>query len=141
MYAIQHRVEIESTPRQLRDALTTSEGLSKWWTQTNAQPEVGSIAQFAFGDGSHIVRMRVDELSEELVVWTCIEGPWVNHRFHFEFTQHKRGVALRFTHEGWSQTDDFYRHCNTKWGFFLSASLKGWLETGRGTPHPKEPKI
>ena len=140
--AILHRVEIEASPDQLVDALSQREGLAAWWTpMVEADPKVGSIAKFRFGDGSMGPDMRVESLDAEGVAWLCVEGPWKGHRFHFDVRPHERGSELRFRHEGWASADDFFMHCNAKWGFFLAVSLKSYLETGTGAPHPQDPSI
>jgi hypothetical protein len=54
---------------------------------------------------------------------------------------HERGSVLRFYNGGWPAQDDFYMHCNAKWGLFLAVSLKQYLEEGRGVPHPQEARI
>ncbi len=140
--SIRHRIEIEASPDALVAALSTKDGLAQWWTpMVDATPEVGSIARFRFGDGSMGPDMRVDAVGPEGVEWTCIDGPWVGHRFRFRVSAHERGSVLVFAHEGWDKADDFYMHCNAKWGFFLAVSLKSYLETGTGTPHPQDPSI
>ncbi|WP_157828049.1 hypothetical protein [Paraglaciecola sp. MB-3u-78] len=53
----------------------------------------------------------------------------------------KRDAVLHFNHQGWSEADDFFQHCNCKWGFFLAVSLKSYLEKGVGQPHPQDPNI
>jgi len=46
-----------------------------------------------------------------------------------------------FRHSGWLKQDEFFGHCNAKWGYFLAMSLKPYVETGAGAPHPKDPNI
>ncbi len=142
-HAIRHRVEIETPVEKLYAALTEADLLASWWTtRVDATPREGSTASFGFGDGSHQVRMKVEELvPNRRVRWTCTEGPWQGMSFTFELSPHEKGSALRFENAGWSEQDDFFMHCNSKWGFFLSASLKSYLEGGQGVPHPNEPKI
>lgn len=139
--AIRHRVEIEHPPTALFAALTQGPRLSAWWTEASAEPTEGSVAEFRFGEHA-TCRMRIDELVEDRrVVWTCVAGPWETMRFRFDLEPSERGTLLRFVNEGWAETDDFYMHCNTKWGVFLALSLKGLLESGTGTPHPHAPSI
>ena len=87
--------------------------------------------------------MRVVALEpEKQVVWDYISGPWEQTgEFHFQITLDERGTALSFEHRDWPEADDFYAHCNTKWGFFLGISLKSYLETGEGRPSPMDPNI
>ncbi|PCJ31964.1 MAG: polyketide cyclase [Moraxellaceae bacterium] len=144
MYSICQKITIEASPGKLYQALTGQEGLCGWWTKTKTIGEVGSIASFLFGpNGEHQVDMKIIALvPNEQVVWKCVSGPWVETGlFTFDIREHDQGCVLRFQHEGWPEMDDFFQHCNAKWGFFFVVSLKSYLETGEGQPHPKDPSI
>lgn len=145
MHSILHRITIETTPEKLYRAITAQQGLSEWWTKTKTNGDKqGSTNSFYFGpDGSHQVDMQIQTMkSNELVVWQCVAGPWVETGvFTFAISNDERGAVLHFKHQGWNETDDFYQHCNSKWGFFLAVSLKNYLETGVGQPHPQDPNI
>lgn len=144
MHAIQHRIEIEANPQQLYTALTGQSGLSQWWTKAETSSKVGETAKFYFGpDGEHQVCMQIIELvPNKKIVWQCESGPWAGiGEFTFDIASIERGSVLRFSHSGWQQADDFFMHCNSKWGFFFTVSLKNYLETGTGSPHPNDPSI
>ncbi|MGH1541223.1 MAG: SRPBCC family protein [Arenicella sp.] len=144
MNAILHRIEVDANPATVYQALTTPAGLSGWWTKANAQEQVGGIASFLFGpNGEHQVDMEVKELvPDQKVVWQCQLGPWENTgEFSFDIEPIERGAAINFSHVGWAEMDNFYRHCNCKWGFFLGVSLKDYVETGAGKPHPQDPNF
>jgi len=144
MYSILHKIIIETKPEKLYEALTSQEGLSAWWTKATATGEAGSINSFFFGPGGeHQVDMEIRTLKpNELVSWKCVGGPWAETGlFNFAIEADERGSVLHFSHEGWDQPDDFYQHCNSKWGFFLTVSLKNYLEKGLGQPHPEDPNI
>lgn len=102
------------------------------------------MTTLSFGpNGDHKVVMETKALTpNQKVVWACQSGPWVNtEAFSFDLLDDERGVALLFEHSGWPESDDFFAHCNAKWGFFLTVSLKDYLEKGKGQPHPGEPSI
>lgn len=144
MQAILHRVEMDVSPEQVYQALTSQQGLSAWWTQVSIDEKVGGLAKFLFGpNGEHPVHMQIKQLTpSQQVVWQCQLGPWENTgQFVFDIAAIERGAALNFSHHGWPEADDFYRHCNCKWGFFLGVSLKQYLETGIGKPHPQDPNF
>lgn len=107
------------------------------WTQAEV------LAQWFGPEGEHQVVMKVvSSVPAKEIRWQCIAGPWMDKgEFIFSITEDGRGVALDFAHHGWQETDDFYKHCNAKWGFFLAVSLKQYLETGKGQPHPNDPDI
>lgn len=144
MLDILHRIVIEAEPKDVYKALIEQEKLSGWWTRATAEGEKGSIASFFFGpDGSHQVDMEIQELiANKRVEWKCVSGPWAEtDYFRFDIAKDERGTELKFAHSGWQKNDEFFMHCNSKWGFFLTVSLKNLLEKGKGQPHPEDPSI
>jgi uncharacterized protein YndB with AHSA1/START domain len=144
MTDILHRIIIETSPEQVYSALTKQDQLSAWWTKAETEGKSGSVADFFFGpNGEHKVEMEITELvPNERVSWKCINGPWVDTKaFQFDIQADERGSALQFRNSGWAEPNDFFMHCNSKWGFFLTVSLKDLLEKGNGQPHPNEPNI
>ena len=75
MYDIKHLVTIDAPIPVVYMALTEQEGLAGWWTSdTVANPSVGSIAAFQFGDRHHNT-MRIEALEpNKRVEWTCLDG-------------------------------------------------------------------
>lgn len=143
MAEILHRIEIKNSPAALYEAVSEQAGLAKWWTpMVHAKPELGSTATFRFGDGAHGPDMEITELTpRKRVAWKCVDGPWLGHEFSFEIRPSEKGAVLLFAHTGWAEADEFYMHCNAKWGFFLGVSLKSYLETGVGAAHPADPDL
>lgn len=149
MTAIKLRVEIRSAPDKVYEAIAEQRGLASWWTtMVEAEPKVGALAKFRFNgpDGSTMgPDMKVTELvpgtkptDSRRVAWNCVQGPWEGHDFAFDIAPSEKGSVLLFSNEGWPEQDEFYMHCNAKWGFFLGVSLKDYLETGKGRPHPDD---
>lgn len=144
--SIKHRVIIETTAEQLFTALSTGNGVASWWAPTKATDNLskGDQLDILFGpNGEHVVGMQVIESNpSQSVVWKCVSGPWENTDcFSFDIEADPLGVALTFENSGWQAQDDFYAHCNAKWGFFLAVSLKNLLEIGSGQAHPMDPNI
>lgn len=49
MYAINHRVGIQAPSEQVYEALTTNDGLMKWWTNdVSGAGDVGAVIKFRF---------------------------------------------------------------------------------------------
>ncbi len=144
MTDIMHRVIIEASPEKVYSALTEQDQLSAWWTKATTENKIGSVASFFFGSNrEHKVEMEIiDLVPNETVCWKCVSGPWVDtEAFQFTIQADERGSALQFSNLGWAESDEFFMHCNSKWGFFLTVSLKNLLETGNGQPHPNDPNI
>ncbi len=143
MVDILHKVGIRSS--SLNDAygaLTTLEGLSRWWTNdTRGDSRVGGVIQFRFGAGA--IEMKVLELDPVgRVLWQVVGGPdaWIGTNVSFELRQEGDWTLIFFRHLGWKEPVEFMHHCSTKWGVFL-LSLKSFLETGKGAPAPNDIKL
>lgn len=144
MADILHRIIIEASPEEVYSALTEQTKLSAWWTKTETDKQIGSTANFFFGpNAEHKIEMEIiDLLPNKHVCWKCKSDPWAHTQaFEFNIQKDERGSALQFSNLGWIDTDEFFMHCNSKWGFFLGVSLKNLLEKGIGQPHPHEPRI
>lgn len=144
MTDILHRVIIEASPEKVYEALTNANQLSAWWSKAKADNKVGSVASFFFGpNGEHQIDMEITQLiPNERVCWKCVNGPWCDTEgFQFVISKDERGSVLQFSHFGWAEPNEFFMHCNSKWGFFLTVSLKKLLEKGQGQPHPNDPNI
>ncbi|WP_114789094.1 SRPBCC domain-containing protein [Niabella yanshanensis] len=164
MVDIRHTLIIEALPQLIYQALTTSEGLSSWWTpHTEATPETGTIARFPFAD-NYVKEMRIIELiSNDFVKWHCLEGDkeWIGTSLTFKLVQHNQSAMitaypevkgqleqgslsvktlLLFEHKNWKDYSPSYAECSYTWAIFLN-SLKLYCETGKGRPWPTQHQI
>jgi len=140
---ILHRIGVESASLDdVYDALTTIDGLSGWWaTDTTGETEVGDVLKFRFIPGGF--DMKIVELEPaKRVVWEVVEGPeeWVGTTVTWDLKQEDGYTIVLFAHQGWREPVEFMYHCSTKWAIFLM-SLKELLETGTGSPEPRDVKI
>jgi uncharacterized protein YndB with AHSA1/START domain len=137
-----HRVGIKSAPADVYTALTTLEGLRGWWTiNTEGTNDVGGVVSFQFEAGGF--ETRVEQLDVDTrVVWRVLDGPteWIDTVIAWDLSQEDDYTIVRFEHTGWREVDEFMCHCSTKWAVFL-LSLKSLVETGTGSPWPRDLKI
>lgn len=153
-----HRLIIAASAEAVYDALTTSEGLSAWWTPgASATPETGKLAVFPFGTDYRKV-MMIEELSKNnYVKWKCTEGAdeWIDTEITFALEKFgaaanpemngqleqlkisKDMTLLSFAHSGWKSQSAMFAECNYTWALFLR-SLKLYCETGSGSPWPEQ---
>ncbi len=140
---INHQVGIKASPEKIYEALTTNDGLAKWWTNdVSGTGDVGSVIEFRFGDIG--VNFAVTELiPNKTVRWkhsgNMPEG-WMGTEVLFQLHVDDEQIFVRFTHSNWKESPDFMAHCSTKWAVFL-LSLKEAMETGRGQPFPNDVQI
>jgi len=139
MPAIVKELTIAAAPGSVYNALTLQDEIARWWTNDlNVTPEVGSIAEFRFGEwGDFVLRFEVAELDEgSKVHWISRLSPvaqWAGTSVIWQLTPVHNGTTVVFTHDGFAQVDEVYEQTQGNWKYFL-ASLKSYLETGKGTP-------
>ncbi len=143
MNAIHHRVGINASPETIYTALTTDEGLTRWWTDdVSGAGGVGSTIQFRFNGGGP--DFTVTELVPNRTVrWRhsgAVPAGWVGTEILFQLQAEGGQTFVRFSHSHWQEAGDFMAHCSTKWAVFL-LSLKDAIETGHGKPFPNDTQI
>ncbi len=136
MVAINYTIYIDAPAWHVYEAVTTSEGLSSWWTaRSKADPIQGTVAEFWFNnryqDKMYIATLKKNSLVE----WECIDGDkeWIGTRIRFDIQERKKGSMLSFSHYGWAETSDFFASCSYQWGIYMK-SLKEYCEQGKGDP-------
>ena len=133
MSAIVEELTIEAAPQRVWGAITQQDEIVQWWAyEARVTPEVGSLAEFRFRQGAFVMQFEVAELDQdEKVRWISKSPPqWAGSSVTWRLTPVHNGTKLIFTHDGFAQVDERTRGA---WVYFL-ASLKSYLETGKGTP-------
>ena len=137
----QSQLTLTASPGAVFDALTTTEGLSAWWTPTTGNGLAGGELTFSFGPGSTAV-MRVDKAERGVgVQWTnvaCMMDDWVGTTLHFDIEALPTGgTELRFRHAGLTPRLECFTDCQSGWDHFIP-SLGAYVETGVGNPNQSE---
>jgi uncharacterized protein YndB with AHSA1/START domain len=148
MVDIIHRIGIKSPVAHVYKALSTINGLSRWWTEdVEGDERTGGKINFTFrsetGDLLGKMVMEVMELNPQKVVqWRCKEGPaeWIGTDISFQLSQQDDQTIIIFGHRNWREVVEFTAHCSMKWATFL-LSLRELVETGKGKPAPHDIKI
>jgi uncharacterized protein YndB with AHSA1/START domain len=148
MLDIVHRVGIKAPASQVYEALSTIDGLSRWWTTTTSgSSKVGGTIGFRFfiETGAEIGGFDMDVLElvpNEKVRWRVKGGPaeWIGTDIEFVLSRQDEHTIVMFAHRGWREEVEFTAHCSTKWATFL-LSLRDLLETGQGRPAPNDLRI
>lgn len=141
MPEILHRIGVDAPIGKVYEALTTSHGISSWWTRkVTGAAKGGSEMETRFKNDTLTMKFRIEELtSNALVKWRVLEGPpeWIGSTIQFAHSANGEETVVLFSHLGWKEIVEYMHHCGTKWGYYMF-SLKNLLESGRGTPHPDE---
>jgi uncharacterized protein YndB with AHSA1/START domain len=144
---ILHRVGIKASSKKVYEALSTVDGVAGWLTSAHGDSKVGGIIKLCFtsAEGREVGRCdaKVLELRPaERVLWHVVEGPaeWMGTKLSFDLKQAGDYSIVLFKHGGWKEPTEHVHHCSTKWAIFLM-SLKALVETGQGTPTPRDTQI
>lgn len=142
-HSIRHKVGIQASPSAIYQALTSNEGLAKWWThEVSGAGPVGSIITFKFNDIN--LTFKVSSLKkDQQIIWAHqgdMPEAWKGTHIWFDIKPGEGQCFVHFQHSNWQAADDFFAHCNTKWAVFL-LSLKDYLETGQGQAFPNDVPI
>jgi len=143
MVDILQRVGVKgSTPEQVYEAITTVDGLAAWWAEkTTGNTDLGGVVEFRFETGGFDMKV-IEQDRGRLLRWEVVDGPeeWIGTTIRWELRQSGDYTVILFKHEGWREPVEFMYHCTTKWATFLM-SLKRLLETGEGSPDPRDERI
>jgi len=127
MSAIVEELAIEAAPQRVWGAITQQDEIVQWWSdEARVKPEVGSLGEFRFRPPAGVLQK---------VHWISRQGPpqWAGTSVTWQLTPVPNGTKVVFTHEGFAQIDEANERTRGNWEYFL-ASLKSYLETGKGTP-------
>jgi uncharacterized protein YndB with AHSA1/START domain len=139
MAAIVKELVIATTLERVWSALTESDEIARWWTDDlSVTPEVGSLAELRFRQGTFVIQFEVAELEKnEKVYWISRQGPstghWKGTSVTWQLEPVQNGTKVVFNHDKFVQADRQYEITRGWWEHFLG-SLKSYLETGKGTP-------
>jgi hypothetical protein len=135
-------IDVKASPDRIAEALTSGVGLASFWTtDSQAEPQIGSLAVFGFGATQ--LTMRVDELiAGGRLRWTCLSdfpmAPfcWEGTTVTWEWKTDERGdTHVLFLHGGWPEALPQAEVGATAfiWATVLRA-LKAYAETGKAEP-------
>src|SRR6266852_9328425 len=117
-----HEITINAPAEKVHAAITTQAGLRQWWTDDSvAEPRVGTVAEFGFFKRKTVFRMKIEELSPQKIVWSCVGGPdeWVGTRLTWDLSPKNGATRINFRHANWKSTDGDYGRCNSTWGALM----------------------
>ncbi|HEY6950831.1 MAG TPA: SRPBCC domain-containing protein [Bacteroidota bacterium] len=140
MAMIYHQLQIQAAAAKVYEALTTQDGISKWWTaDCVVKPEVGFTNEFRIGTQAHY-RMRVIHLAPgHSVEWKCLNqhDDWSGTQISFHLTEKAGITCLDFKHQGFPTESEAFGASSYQWALQLR-TLKEYCESS--TQQPDKPK-
>lgn len=138
MKVILHVVDVGAPREKVFGALSTTGGLSRWWsTEVGGDAAGGGVIHFRFLEGFN-PDMEVTEFdAPSRIGWKCVGGhvPWADNTFGFELVDNGESTRLRFRQDYAQElSDDEYGIYNYNWGYYLE-SLRLYCEEGAGKPY------
>lgn len=133
-HSIKHLFHINAPRSDVFKAISTIDGLSKWWTvQTTGNADTGGIIQFRFGDMGGPDMKVTGVKSNESITWECVASRhgWVGNTITIKLDDNEGKIRVRFSHDGWNEQDDFYAICSFSWGRYME-SLRQLCQTRKG---------
>lgn len=142
MADILHLLQIHAPRENVYAAIATIEGVRNWFSRdADLDSRVGGSGEIRFAGRTRIIKLEVVKLEPPAsIVWRILSAAmptWANTRVEFKLSVDGAGTLLHLAQRGFREIDDFFAMSATAWASFLF-SLKQYLETGRGTPHPDD---
>jgi uncharacterized protein YndB with AHSA1/START domain len=136
---IWHEIHLNASPKEVYQAVTDVKKLAHWWTtDTRGKSAVGKKLEFWFY-GHFSAEMIVTTLkTDKLVRWLVTERSipdWIDTEIEFKIFRKEGKTILHLRHSKWLEDAEMFPECSMHWAIFL-LSLKEFVETGRGRPHP-----
>jgi uncharacterized protein YndB with AHSA1/START domain len=153
MATINHQVWINAPVPAVYEALSTAEGISRWWDkQTSRLTDGALILEHSPGPEHGVVQLKVLEMTpDRRVEWECISNHprtspasgWTGTHLVFELRERKdfppalaswataipAQTILDFRHSGWDDRNDYLGFCSFAWAEVL-LRLKTMCEAG-----------
>jgi uncharacterized protein YndB with AHSA1/START domain len=137
---------VKQSPDQVFAAITNPRA---WWSEDidGDTDRSGAIFYYHYQD-IHRGTFKVTELVPgKKVVWQTLQNyfnfvkdstEWTGTTIVFEIAEIAGGTELRFTHIGLSPAEECYDVCHDSWRFYVGASLRTLITSGKGEPNKGE---
>lgn len=133
--------EVEKPATEIVDAINDVRG---WWSENIVGNSDESNGIFTHRDRYLIVTFKITQLTARKIVWDVVAShnnmflenlhEWEGTRIVFEISESNPRSQISFTHEGLTPGFVCHKVCSKAWGFFITSSLKNFIETGKGDP-------
>jgi uncharacterized protein YndB with AHSA1/START domain len=130
-YTIYHNVEINTTADNIYNAITSADGLEKWWPlKSTGMPIIGGIYTFYFSPEYDWTAQVTHCEANKYMEWAMVESEedWHQTSLVFKIEPFAQVCILSFEHRGWREANDHFRRTSYCWALYLRC-LKLYLET------------
>jgi len=136
---IYHTFPIKASAEKVFHAISTSEGIDRWWTKASlGVPQLQAIYKLSFSPG-YDWSAKVSKFTENKIFeLTLIESDkdWTGTKVGFLLHQKNTTTEVQFYHTGWPQANEHYKTSSYCWAMYLRI-LKRFVEFGEQVPYEK----
>ena len=133
----EHKITIDAPKEEVFRAITTVDGLKGWYSpDVSGKSERGGEVTFSFTEKDGPFKWNVTEADlGSLVRWECLQGPGkaAGTTATFRLSGSGDKTTVEFAHEGFQESDEKLKTCNTLWGALIH-HLKQYVETEQPEP-------
>ncbi len=135
----EHKATVEAPASEVFKAITTAEGLKGWYTKEVKGDPGKTNGEFTLSFPKHEgpFSWKVTSLKPESeIAWECTAGPGQAKGTKAVFRLAPKGegkTTVELQHEGFEDTDEKIKTCNTLWGGLLF-HLKEYAEKHQPEP-------
>ncbi|HTN37748.1 MAG TPA: hypothetical protein VL053_11780 [Arachidicoccus sp.] len=134
-------IRVDQTPEDVLIAIGNVRG---WWP-VNIEGKTGRLnGQFTHRDRYLNVKFKITQLKPQRIVWDIVNShnnmflenrhEWNTTRISFDITPKAGKTEIKFTFQGLVPELACYKVCSKAWSFFITSSLKGFIEKGKAGP-------
>ena len=123
---------VNAQPSEVYDAVSLPEHLNNWWTlKCTGKPELNETYNLNFTDKYNwYCKVSICKTNESFHLKMTESDPdWNPTTFGFDLEEKDNGTYLRFSHRGWPEDNDHFKHSSFCWALLLNG-LKNYLEKG-----------
>jgi uncharacterized protein YndB with AHSA1/START domain len=127
--------DVEAGPEAVRRALTTTEGISSFWTDKADVPtKVGEMIMLGFPEAPAPFDLQLAESGEDMITWRTATFPpqWVGTDIHWKISGSEKASTVAFRHGPFADETE-QGQVGYVWGQVM-VQLKRYVETGEAAP-------
>ena len=140
------KVELKNTQEEVFKAINNVRG---WWSEEveGNTDHAGDVWYYHFKDVHRCTIKVVELVPGKRVVWEVLDNyfsftedksEWIGNKIVFDITARGDKTELGFSQNGLVPHYECYVVCEEAWTNYITNSLRKLIETGQGSPNPKE---
>ncbi|WP_298760468.1 SRPBCC domain-containing protein [uncultured Psychroserpens sp.] len=132
MVDIYHQLTINESVSKVFKAISTSDGLDKWWSKsTLGLPKLNEKYTLNFGNDciwkAIVSKFDINKEFQLTIVDSHID--WLHTKVGFQLINKGNCTEVVFTHSGWKEANEHFKNSSYCWAMYLRI-LKRYVEFG-----------